>query len=71
MDATYNCRSLRSNDQVCDLENETSHNNWHLSSLSEVRRTEEDQVILGHDTNSQKGVGFLIDKNLLPPYRLY
>lgn len=73
--AAYNCRSLLGDHQLTDLENEASKIKWDVIGLSEVRRKGEALITLpsgntlfykGHDTDCQRGVGFLLNRRLAP-----
>ncbi|KAG7307782.1 hypothetical protein JYU34_006375 [Plutella xylostella] len=73
--ATYNPRTLSTDDRMDELCEELDHINWEVLGLSEVRRKGEDLVRLqnghlfyyrGHDDTKYGGVGFLIHKKLSP-----
>lgn len=67
--ATYNNRTLRTNEKLVELENELKHIKWDILGLSEVRREGEEQIVLssGHllhyrGDSSNGGVGFMVNK---------
>ncbi|XP_075990191.1 uncharacterized protein LOC142985833 [Anticarsia gemmatalis] len=72
--ATYNTRTLRTDEKLVELEEELSRIRWDIVGLSEVRRQGEDSIILKSgnllyfregDQQSQGGVGFIIHKSLV------
>ncbi|CAK1595319.1 unnamed protein product [Parnassius mnemosyne] len=72
--ATYNARTLRTDEKIVELEEEIDKLRWHIIGLSEVRREGEDTVILESgnllyhregDHLSQGGVGFIVHKSLV------
>ena len=71
--ATYNTRTLRTDEKLTELEEEISRLHWDIIGLSEVRREGEDTIILESgnllyyregDQLSQGGVGFIVRKSL-------
>ena len=69
--ATYNCRSLKSEDRLLELLSEAEKIKWDVIGLSEVRRKSEDLMTLreghlfyysGTKDGRLGGVGFLINK---------
>jgi len=69
--ATYNCRSLKSEDRLLELLTEAEKIKWDIIGLSEVRRKSEDMITLkdgnvfyyrGTKDGRLGGVGFLINK---------
>lgn len=71
---TLNCRGLSSENRLLELEEELSSINWDIIGLSEVKRKDESQIQLksgnlfyfkGSDGFSHRGVGFLVNKNIL------
>lgn len=74
MIATYNCRSLKNDDKLCNLENKANTIKWHVIGLSQVS-TREGLVTLElgnmlvcreNNTNWQRGVGYLTNKSFVP-----
>ncbi|CAK1602653.1 unnamed protein product [Parnassius mnemosyne] len=70
--ATYNARTLRTDEKILELEEEIDKLRWNVIGLSEVRRKGEDTVILEsgnlfyhRDHLSQGGVGFIVHKSLV------
>lgn len=72
--ATYNTRTLRTDEKITELEEELSRLRWGIVGLSEVRREGEDSMILKSgnllyfregDQQSQGGVGFIVHKSLV------
>ena len=72
--ATYNTRTLRTDEKIAELEEELSRLRWSIVGLSEVRREGEDTIILKSgnllyfqegDRQSQGGVGFIVHKSLV------
>ena len=72
--ATFNTRTLRTDEKVVELEEGLSRLRWDIVGLSEVRREGEDSIILQSgnllyfregDQQSQGGVGFLVHKSLV------
>ncbi|XP_052742326.1 craniofacial development protein 2-like [Bicyclus anynana] len=72
--ATYNARTLRSDEKVIELEEVMSKLHWDIIGLSEVRREGEGSIILESgnmlyyregDQQSQGGVGFIVHKSLV------
>lgn len=72
--ATYNTRTLRTDEKIVELEEELSKLRWDIVGLSEVRREGEDTIILKSgnllyfregDQQSQGGVGFIVHKSLV------
>ena len=71
---THNIRTLRTDEKICELEEELSKLHWDIIGLCEVRREGEDTVTLKSgnllyyregDQKSQGGVGFLVHKSLV------
>ncbi|CAG4945202.1 unnamed protein product [Parnassius apollo] len=72
--ATFNARTLRTDEKILELEEEIDKLRWSIIGLSEVRREGEDTVILESgnlfyhregDHLSQGGVGFIVHKSLV------
>ncbi|XP_063542661.1 uncharacterized protein LOC134751209 [Cydia strobilella] len=72
--ATYNCRTLRTDEKLLELEEELSRLRWGIIGLSEVRREGEDMITLNSgnllyfregEQRSQGGVGFIVHKSLV------
>lgn len=72
--ATYNVRTLRTDEKIVELEEELSRLRWDIVGLSEVRREGEDTITLRSgnllyfregDHLSQGGVGFFVHKSLV------
>ncbi|XP_063635113.1 uncharacterized protein LOC134805838 [Cydia splendana] len=71
---THNIRTMRTDEKICELEEELSRLHWDIVGLCEVRREGEDTTtlksgnLLYHregDQQSQGGVGFLVHKSLV------
>ncbi|KAL3272097.1 hypothetical protein HHI36_022559 [Cryptolaemus montrouzieri] len=71
--ATYNVRTLSTNDRLEEIEEQLKDIKWHILGLSEVRRIGEDIVKLksghvlfykGQDNVKRHGVGFLVHSKL-------
>lgn len=69
--ATYNTRTLGSDQKILELENELSHIKWDILGLCETRRKGEAEMTLqsgnvlyykGDENMSEGGVGFLVHK---------
>jgi endonuclease/exonuclease/phosphatase family metal-dependent hydrolase len=72
--ATYNTRTLRTDEKIAELEEGLSKLRWDVIGLSEVRREGEDTITLKSgnllyfregDQQSQGGVGFIVHKSLV------
>ncbi|KAF9818198.1 hypothetical protein SFRURICE_003939 [Spodoptera frugiperda] len=72
--ATHNIRTLRTDENIVELEEELSKMRWDILGLSEIRREGQDTIILDSgnllffregDRKSQGGVGFLVRKSLV------
>jgi exonuclease III len=72
--ATFNTRTLRTDQKILELEEELGRLRWDIVGLSEVRREGEDSIILKSgnllyfregDQVSQGGVGFIVHKSLV------
>ena len=72
--ATFNARTLRTDEKVIELEEVLSKLRWSIIGLSEVRREGEDSIILNSgnllyyregEHLSQGGVGFIVHKSLV------
>ncbi|CAG4952076.1 unnamed protein product [Parnassius apollo] len=70
--ATYNARTLRTDEKILELKEEVDKLRWDIIGLSEVRREGKDTVILESgnlfyhlDHLSQGGVGFIVHKSLV------
>ena len=72
--ATYNTRTLRTDEKIKELEEEVGKLKWNIIGLSEVRRQGEDTVILKSgnlfyhregEHLSQGGIGFLVHRSLV------
>nr|XP_026499445.1 uncharacterized protein LOC113403192 [Vanessa tameamea] len=72
--ATYNTRTLRTDEKIVELEQVLSKMHWDIIGLSEVRREGEDSIILKSgnifyfregDHLSLDGVGFIVHKSLV------
>lgn len=69
--ATYNVRTLLSDDNVLELKKELEEIRWNIVELSEVRKRDEKQIVLkssqlfhhkSQDTASENDVRFIIHK---------
>jgi hypothetical protein len=78
--ATYNVRTLKSDDRLCDLEQELEKIKWDIVGLSEVRRRDEQCLRLpsshtlfyrGSSEGSYGGVGFLINSKISPQVKVF
>ncbi|CAK1588891.1 unnamed protein product [Parnassius mnemosyne] len=72
--ATYNARTLRTDEKMLELEEEIDKLDWNIIGLSEIRRVGEDMIIIESsnlfyhregDHLSQGGVGFIVNKSLV------
>lgn len=70
--ATYNAKTLSTQQKLIELEEELKHIKWDILGLSEVRRKGENQITLnsshllhyrGEEDVAQGGVGFVVHKN--------
>ncbi|MCH9657353.1 hypothetical protein K0U27_01435 [archaeon] len=71
---SYNVRTLIDNERLAELEEELKDINWDIIGLSEIRRKQENKLLLksgnvlywkGTNNKSQHGTGFLINKNIV------